>query len=84
MAINTITENGVIRELASRYLQGNGGKCELFWNSETEEISLRVSDGPDEFEVRDIPKDAALDAWNHPYAYADFVLTSGRNSRKAA
>jgi len=83
MAINTLTSNGVIRELASRYLQG-GGYCRLLWNSETEEISLEVKDRENDFTVRDIPNDSALDAWHHPYAYAEWTLKTGKDRFHAA
>jgi hypothetical protein len=76
MAINSRNKNGeLIRELANRpILGGSGGFVALYWNSESEEIFLHVEDGEDNFDVRDIPKDRALDALNHPYAYADAAL----------
>jgi hypothetical protein len=79
MSVNTLTDNGVIRELAIRHSWD--GFVGLYWNSETEEISLRVKTGADDFEVHEIPQDAALDAWNHPYAYAETCLKTGRHPR---
>jgi hypothetical protein len=83
MSVNTRTKNGVIRELAIRYMDG-GGTVALYWNSETEEISLAVTTPSDDFTVGNIPPDAALDAWNHPYAYADYVLKTGKSRLNAA
>lgn len=82
MSVNTITANGVIRELAIR--QNADGYVALYWNSETEEISLKVVQQGDDFTVGNIPPDQALDAWNHPYAYADYVLKTGKSRRVAA
>lgn len=77
MSVNTITENGLIRELALReYADETVG---LYWNSETDEISLRVKTGLDDFVVNDIPADQALEAFNHPYAYAEWVLKTGKS-----
>lgn len=65
-----------LRELA---LRQNDGVCvTLWWNASTDEISLSVKSESEDFTVRDIPHNSALDAWNHPYAYADFMLKSGR------
>jgi hypothetical protein len=83
MPVNTRTSNGVIRELALRHTQG-GGTVALYWNSETEEITLKVKNATDDFILSGIPKDSALDAWNHPYAYADHVLKTGREHFHAA
>jgi len=76
MSVNTVTENGLIRELALR--ECADGFVALYWNSETEEISLRVSLKADDFTISDIPPEKALEAWNHPYAFADYALKTGR------
>jgi hypothetical protein len=76
MSVNTLTPNGLIRELAIRH--NSDGYVALYWNSETEEITLRVVQGSDDFSIRDIPPTSALDAWNHPYAFADHALKTGR------
>lgn len=76
MGINTLTDNGIIRELAMR--SDAHGMIGLYWNSETEEISLVVKTDSEDFTVSDIPADAALDAWNHPYAYAELNLKTGK------
>jgi hypothetical protein len=82
MTVNTVTENGVIRELAFR--SDAGGSVRLLWDSSTEEISLEVKDKNSEFTVRDIPADSAMDAWHHPYSYAEFQLKTGKTRRVAA
>jgi hypothetical protein len=76
MAINTPTNNGVIRELAIRHT--DGGTITLYWNSATEEITLEVKTSGSNFSISDVPKDSALEAWNHPYAFADHALKTGR------
>jgi len=76
MSVDT-SVNSSIRELAIR--QNSGTTVALFWNSETEEIFLTVENSSESFEVREIPHPSALDAWNHPYAYADHMLKSGRS-----
>ena len=77
MSVNTVTPNGLIRELAIR--QYANETVALYWNSETDEISLHVKNGENDFIVNDVPKDSALDAWHHPYAYADWVLKTGKS-----
>ncbi len=80
MSVNTKTENGVIRELAIRRMEG-GGTVALYWSSKDQEISLKVECPGDEFTVRKIPWDCALDALEHPYAYAALALNGkGRPS----
>jgi hypothetical protein len=82
MTVNTRTDNGVIRELAIR--ADAHGTIGLYWNSETEEISLVVKTDSEDFTVSDIPKDSALDAWNHPYAYAEWALKTGKSRLNVA
>jgi hypothetical protein len=57
------------RELA--YREHDGLEITLVWNAVSNEISVAVVDAREElsFCVR-VPSEYALDAFNHPYAYA--------------
>jgi hypothetical protein len=57
------------RELAQR--TGNGIEVTLFWNQRTNQITVEVIDvqSGEAFQVS-VERHAALEAFNHPYAYA--------------
>jgi hypothetical protein len=57
------------RELA--YREHDGLEITLMWNARSNEISVGVVDAREElsFSVL-VPSECALDAFNHPYAYA--------------
>jgi hypothetical protein len=58
-----------LKELAHR--EQNGLEVTLFWNSQSDEISIEVVDHLDESSFRlPIASNCALDAFHHPYAYA--------------
>ena len=58
-----------LRELAHR--EHDGLEITLVWNSETNEVAVEVLDVREErcFTLP-VPAELALDAFNHPYAYA--------------
>ena len=62
---------GNARELGAR--AGDGIDVRLFWNPDNDTVSVAVFDTTHEqsFELVVDPADA-LDAFNHPYAYAAF------------
>jgi hypothetical protein len=56
------------RELAHR--ASNGIEVSLFWDKVGDTLSLEVYDAKsDEFFGVEVPRDRALDAFHHPYAY---------------
>jgi hypothetical protein len=57
------------QELAHR--EGDGLEVTLVWYAETDRVAVRVNDTStgDRFELR-VARDGALDAFNHPFAYA--------------
>jgi hypothetical protein len=58
----------VRRELAHRV--SNGVSVSLYWDSVGDTLSLEVYDETcDEYFELDVPRDRALDAFHHPYAY---------------
>jgi hypothetical protein len=59
------------RELA--YRAGDGVEVVLFWQEDTDELTVAVSDARSGayFEIAAAP-DQALDVFNHPYAHAAF------------
>jgi hypothetical protein len=58
----------VRRELAHR--ASNGVSVSLFWDSDGDRLALEVYDEiADECFELDVPRDRALDAFHHPYAY---------------
>lgn len=63
------------RELARR--SSAGVDVTLYWHPALEELTVRVSDHRQGayFEIRP-QRHLALDAYNHPYAYADVALIS--------
>jgi hypothetical protein len=63
------TTHSSFRELAAR--QTDGVEVVLFWNEDTNELTVSVSDTRSGayFELA-APRDRALDVFNHPYAYA--------------
>jgi hypothetical protein len=64
------------RELAHR--RGNGIDVSLFWHQVGNVLSLEVYDEKtDEFFVIGVPKDRALDAFHHPFAYIGTTDASG-------
>ena len=68
------------RELAHR--AADGVEVTLYWNRLTNRTFLVVDDGRtgERLELN-VPNDAALDAFNHPYAYASslgFEFAAGR------
>jgi hypothetical protein len=56
------------RELAHR--AANGIDVSLYWEEVGDTLTVEVFDakGDDHFELR-VPRDRALDAFHHPYAY---------------
>ena len=60
---------GTIRELAQR--SGDGIEVTLYWDSQDDRLTVSVSDTRtgECFEV-DAPRHAALDVFNHPFAWA--------------
>jgi hypothetical protein len=69
--LTTITDQA-IRELDHRV--SDGIDVWLLWNSRTNQVSVMVVDGRtgEQFELPVAPADA-LDAFHHPYAYAEFT-----------
>ena len=58
-----------IRELDRRH--GDGLEVRLLWNPRTDEVSVAVEDERSgEAFVLDVPGRDALEAFTHPYAYA--------------
>ena len=58
-----------VKELA--YRNQNGLEMTLLWDSRSNEVSVKVIDQLDDSGFRlPIPGHLALDAFNHPYAYA--------------
>ena len=56
------------RELAHRV--NNGIEVSLFWHKVGDVLSLEVYDvKTDEFFELEVPRDRAMDAFHHPYAY---------------
>jgi hypothetical protein len=56
------------RELAHR--ASNGIEVSLFWDKVGDTLTLEVYDAKtDEYFELDVPRDRALDAFHHPYAY---------------
>jgi hypothetical protein len=56
------------RELAFR--SSNGIEVSLYWEKVGDTLSLEVYDAKsDELFQLDVPRDRALDAFHHPYAY---------------
>jgi hypothetical protein len=63
-----MSESSIRRELAHRVT--NGVSVSLFWETVGDTLSLEVYDEcSDEFFQVDVPRDRALDAFHHPYAY---------------
>jgi hypothetical protein len=57
------------RELAQR--AGNGIEVTLFWTGSTNVVTIAVSDSHSSEELEfEVDGRCALDAFNHPYAYA--------------
>jgi hypothetical protein len=66
MATSAITER---RELAHR--TGNGIEVTLLWTASTNLVTIAVADSHSGEELEfDVDGSRALDAFNHPYAYA--------------
>ena len=65
----TSISRATARELAHR--SQDGVEVTLLWSRRTNRVLLVVRDSrtDEEFELT-VPNDAALDAFNHPYAYA--------------
>ena len=65
MSITTTTKR---RELA--YRASNGLEVWLYWDKAGDTLTLEVYDSKSEeyFEL-EVPRDRALDAFHHPYAY---------------
>ncbi len=65
-----IVEEAPVRELSHR--RGDGIDVTLFWNPETNGVFLTVVDErlEESFELG-VPPSDALDAFRHPYAYAE-------------
>ncbi|MGZ8688230.1 MAG: hypothetical protein ACXWZP_07360 [Gaiellaceae bacterium] len=64
----TPTQTDTARELAHR--AGDGIEVTLVWYPQTDSVAVRVTDARTggSFEV-DAPRETALDAFEHPYAY---------------
>jgi hypothetical protein len=71
MPASTATRPAPAKELAHR--AADGVEVTLLWSKRTNRVFLRVRDerSGDEFELI-VPQEHALDAFNHPYAYASF------------
>jgi hypothetical protein len=71
------------RELARR--SGAGVDVTLYWNPVHDELIVYVCDERHgaHFEIRP-PRSLALDAYYHPYAYADLEDVYEKASRRAA
>jgi hypothetical protein len=62
------------RELAHR--EHDGLEITLVWNSSSNEVSVEVLDAREELSFSlVVPAERALDAFNHPYAYAALERT---------
>ena len=60
---------GTIRELAHRF--GDGIEVTLYWHSRDDRLTVSVSDArTGEFFEVDAPRNAALDVFHHPFAWA--------------
>ena len=72
------------RELAHR--TGDGIEVTLFWSEPSDQITIAVFDTrSDEALESEVAAGDALDAFNHPYAYAATLQSDGRTaSRQAA
>jgi hypothetical protein len=65
----TDDRTGTIRELAHR--AGDGIDVTLYWDSGNGRLTVSVLDGrPGEYFEVPAPRDAALDVFYHPFAYA--------------
>ena len=63
-----MSDSTVRKELAHR--ASNGVSVWLYWETVGDTLSLEVYDERgDEFFQIDVPRDCALDAFHHPYAY---------------
>ena len=71
MPAATTTRPAPAKELAHR--SADGVEVTLLWSKRASRVFLRVRDERtgDEFELT-VPPANALDAFNHPYAYASF------------
>jgi hypothetical protein len=68
MSSNVVNLNEY-RELAHRATDGI--EVTLFWNAQHDELSVEVLDhGADNVFYLPVARDRAMDAFNHPYAYA--------------
>jgi len=68
------------RELAHR--TSDGIEVTLFWSKATDRVMIAVFDShTDEGLEFDVGRGAALDAFNHPYAYAPHVTATTAPSR---
>ena len=67
----------MLKNLASRDSDSGQISVSLDWNSQTEEILVRVVSPTEDFTLYP-PRNLALDCFNHPYAYAARALSSGR------
>jgi uncharacterized FlaG/YvyC family protein len=65
-----MTKNLAIRE-------NHGISISLDFEDTTKEISVSVKSETENFVMREIPHKLALDVFNHPYAYADRLVTAG-------
>jgi hypothetical protein len=64
------------RELA--YREGNGLQVRLLWNSDEDSVSVEVYDErSEELFTIPVPRDCALDAFRHPFAYASYRYATG-------
>jgi len=63
-----MSSNTLKRELAHRV--SNGVHVALYWETADNTLTLEIQDesGGDSFKLA-VPKDRALDAFHHPYAY---------------
>jgi hypothetical protein len=74
---------GTRRELAHR--ASNGIEVTLFWSKPANRVSVEVLDSRfDEGFEFEVDGSAALDAFNHPYAYAASRCASQRTEALAA
>ena len=67
--MSATTARNARRELAHR--AADGIDVTLLWSPKENTLTLEVYDrGTEEYFEVDVPRDCALDAFHHPYAYA--------------
>lgn len=67
------------RELAER--SSSGTRVRLLWREGTRKLWVEVREADDRVLAIPVQPERALDAFNHPYAYAGLPVSSSRPSR---